>query len=213
MKRYLLLIASLVLVLQIPFTDAVPLTGNSRGAITLVEYYDYECPHCRHMAPVLEALQRQYPNLRIVYRVAPLLTANSRLVASLVLASEKQGKWQALHRRLMQSPDAPTPQDVLEISQSLGLNPQILLQTMRQPNIQHQLQQNIQLAQAHAVQGTLLLPTLVFERFDESNDSITLTGEQSYNLLSAIVRQLEQDHVQTIQNTKPTVSIVAKENS
>src|SRR5690242_19977147 len=31
-----------------------PMTGNPNGKITVVEFFDYQCPHCIDMTPVIE---------------------------------------------------------------------------------------------------------------------------------------------------------------
>ena len=34
----------------------VPVLGNPMGRITVVEFFDYRCPYCRTMQPVLHGL-------------------------------------------------------------------------------------------------------------------------------------------------------------
>lgn len=199
---YRLLLSSLCLFnLQIGF--AAPITGNPADSVTLVEYYDYECPHCRRMEPVIDKLQAQYPNLKVVHRVTPLLTPASRPVASFALASESQGKWQAVHQQLMASFAAPTLRDAKMIATKLGLNIQAIMSTMQSNKVQQQIAQNIQLANTHAVAGGIYLPILVFGQTNGQGQPIVLTGEQPYALLSAIVQQLGHDaHVQLVKNKK-----------
>jgi protein-disulfide isomerase len=45
-----------------------PVAGNPNGALTLVEFFDYQCPHCVEMTPVVEELIKSYPNLRVVFK-------------------------------------------------------------------------------------------------------------------------------------------------
>src|SRR3989338_532615 len=49
-----------------------PVAGNPQGSITLVEFFDYQCPHCIDMMSTLDALTQANPNLRIVYREWPI---------------------------------------------------------------------------------------------------------------------------------------------
>ena len=182
---------------------AAPVTGNPTGSVTLIEYYDYACPHCRRMESVIDKLQAQYSNLKVVHRVTPLLKVESRPVASFALASESQGKWQAMHQQLMASYAAPTLRDAEMIATKLGLNIQAILSTMQSNKVQRQIAQNIQLANTHAVAGGIYLPILVFGQTNGQGQSIVLTGEQPYALLSAIVQQLGNDaHVQLVKNKK-----------
>ncbi len=173
-------------------SHAVPITGNPQGHVTLVEYYDYECPYCRRMEPVIEKLEARFPQLRVVHRVTPLLTPESRSLASFTLAAEEEGQWQPLHQALINLPTTPTLSEAEQAALKLGCNLSRLLKLMQQPSIQQQWQQSIRLAATHVSEGKLALPILVFGKSDGAGPHITLTGEQSYGLLSAIVQQLSE---------------------
>jgi protein-disulfide isomerase len=42
------------------------LSGNPNGKITLVEFLDYNCSHCRHMVNDLDRVVKANPDPRIV---------------------------------------------------------------------------------------------------------------------------------------------------
>src|SRR5687768_5039279 len=42
-----------------------PMIGDPKGNITVAEFFDYQCGHCIHMAPVLENLSKANPHLKI----------------------------------------------------------------------------------------------------------------------------------------------------
>lgn len=172
------------------------LSNNSKSKIILIEYYDYECPHCRNMESVIEALKIKYPQLTVIYRPTPMLTEQSSSIAALVLASEEQNHSLSLHKALMNLSHTPTMEDSLSISQQLGLNTALLLADMHQSQIQNQLKNNVRLAETHAINGGIYLPILTIGQADGSEPSFTLTGEQSYALLSAIIQQIGQNYVQ-----------------
>src|SRR3546814_3001310 len=50
-----------------------PVTGNPDGDVSLVEFFDYNCPYCRRVAPVVAAAEAADPQLRIVYKEFPIL--------------------------------------------------------------------------------------------------------------------------------------------
>jgi thiol-disulfide isomerase/thioredoxin len=50
---------------------AVPVGGNPAGDVTLVEFFDYNCPYCRRVAPTVTELEEADPDLRIVYKRIP----------------------------------------------------------------------------------------------------------------------------------------------
>jgi len=78
-----------------------PVLGNPDGDVTIVEYFDYQCPYCRKVAPVLAQVMREDPKLRVVLKDWPILGAPSRYAARLVLAARFQGKYQAAHEALI----------------------------------------------------------------------------------------------------------------
>ncbi len=199
----LFFLTGIIVIFLTRLSFAVPITANTNSRIILVEYYDYECPHCRRMESVIDQLQRSYPELQVIHRVTPLLTTESYPVTSFTLAVREQGGWQvweALHQRLMQLSRAPTFRDAQEITTDLGLNTPVILKEMQQSDIQQEMMKNINLAESHAIAGHVYLPILVFGLSDSRGPQIVLTGEQPYELLSAIVQQLLDDqHVQLVQ--------------
>lgn len=78
-----------------------PVLGNPDGDVTIVEYFDYQCPYCRKVAPVLAQVMREDGKLRVVLKDWPILGAPSRYAARLVLAAKYQGKYQAAYEALI----------------------------------------------------------------------------------------------------------------
>ncbi len=188
---FVLLFTSILLAMNINLSLAAPVTGNATGTVTLTEYYDYECPHCRRMEQVIEKLQAKYPELKVIHRVTPLITPISREIASFTLASQNQGQWLSLHLIMMHLSARPTLQEAESIADQLGLNVPLLFKTMQQMHIQSEITHNIKQAETYAINGNIYLPIFVFKLSGQKKQTITFTGEQPYVLLSAIVKQLE----------------------
>ena len=72
--------------------------------VTVVEFFDYNCPYCRRMEPVLNALLRSDPKVRIVYRDWPIFGPASREASRAAVASQWQGRHAAFHGALLASP-------------------------------------------------------------------------------------------------------------
>lgn len=72
--------------------------------VTVVGFSDYNCPYCRRMEPVLNALVAADPKVRIVYRDWPIFGPASREAARAAVASQWQGKHAAFHEALLTSP-------------------------------------------------------------------------------------------------------------
>jgi len=69
-----------------------PVLGNPDGDVTVVEFFDYNCPYCRRVKPQIEALLEADPNVKLVYREWPILGDGSVFAARAALASREQGK-------------------------------------------------------------------------------------------------------------------------
>ncbi len=131
-----------------------PIGGNPKGDVTLVEFFDYNCPYCKRMAPIMTQAEAADPRLRIVYKEFPILGPNSLFAAKAALAANKQGKYVAFHRALYEVRGPVDDAKVLEAAKSVGLDVARLKVDMQAPEIGARLDQNIKLAQALGINGT-----------------------------------------------------------
>jgi len=79
----------------------VPSIGNPQGDITIVEYFDYQCPYCKKVAPELVKLAREDGKLRIVMKDWPIFGGASQYAAKMVLAAKYQNKYHEAHAALI----------------------------------------------------------------------------------------------------------------
>ena len=49
-----------------------PVQGNASAPVEIVEFSDFECPHCKKAQPKLEQLMNESPNARLVFENFPL---------------------------------------------------------------------------------------------------------------------------------------------
>jgi len=60
--------------LKIPITQSDHIRGPADASITLVEYGDYECPHCAAAYPIVNQIQLSFSGrMRLVFRHFPLI--------------------------------------------------------------------------------------------------------------------------------------------
>lgn len=78
-----------------------PVLGNPQGDITIVEYFDYQCPYCKKISPVLDQVVNEDKKIRLIFKDWPILGEPSGYAARLVLAAKYQNKYEAAHRALM----------------------------------------------------------------------------------------------------------------
>ena len=131
-----------------------PVGGNAQGNVTLVEFFDYNCPYCRLMAPIMEQAVADDPQLRIVYKEFPILGPDSVFAAKAALAAEQQGKYREFHKALYGSRTRVTEAAVLKIAAETGLDVERMKGDMQKPDIQALIDRNAELAQALRITGT-----------------------------------------------------------
>jgi protein-disulfide isomerase len=131
-----------------------PVGGNAQGNVTLVEFFDYNCPYCRMMAPVMDQAVADDPQLRIVYKEFPILGPDSVFAAKAALAADKQGKYASFHKALYGTKTRVTEAVVLKIAAETGLDVERMKGDMQKPDIQTLIDRNADLAQALRITGT-----------------------------------------------------------
>jgi protein-disulfide isomerase len=131
-----------------------PTGGNPNGDVTLVEFFDYNCPYCRQVAPVVTKAEQADSQLRVVYKEFPILGPNSMVAAKAALAAHKQGKYVEFHRALYQLRGAIDEGKAMEAAAAVGLDVERLKRDMEDSKIQASIQKNLALAQALRINGT-----------------------------------------------------------
>lgn len=133
---------------------ASPVSGNPKGEITLVEFYDYRCGYCKKAASAVTELQKVDSRVRVVYKDFPILGEPSELAAKAALASQAQGKHQAFHEALLASHADMTKESILKIAVNVGLNTKRLEADMADPKWQVVIDKNRALARELGISGT-----------------------------------------------------------
>ena len=80
---------------DIPDEDS-PVFGNTTNPkLTIVEFTEFQCPYCSHIAPVMQDLNKKYPDkIKFVYKHFPLsFHSNAKAAAAASIAAQKQGKF------------------------------------------------------------------------------------------------------------------------
>jgi protein-disulfide isomerase len=114
---------SVVLTLAVSARDHV--RGQTEAPVTLVEYGDYECPHCGRAYPIVKQIQHQMgARLRFVFRNFPLAESHPHAehAAEAAEAAGAQGKFWEMHDRLFERQFALEDEYLLEYATELGLD-------------------------------------------------------------------------------------------
>jgi protein-disulfide isomerase len=98
------------------------MTGARRPDLTIVEYFDYNCPFCKQVAPTFKQLLAEDRKLAIVYKDWPVLGESSLYAARCALAAGWQDKYFTAHDALLSGPRLRGNDQIESILQSAGVD-------------------------------------------------------------------------------------------
>jgi protein-disulfide isomerase len=170
-----------------------PVAGNPQGDITVVEFYDPQCPHCKDMGPLMDGLIKKDPNIRVVYKLFPVFGPDSFYAGKAVIAATKQGKFAALNDAMLANSGPLTNQVVLDLAKNAGLNVKQLEKDMQDPKLDAELKANIQLAQTLQLMGTpAFIVASTTETANGQKAPFLIPGTTSEDVLVGLIKQVRQ---------------------
>jgi protein-disulfide isomerase len=131
-----------------------PVLGNPDGDVTIVEFFDYNCPYCKRVKPEMEALLASDPNIRVVYREWPILGEGSVFAARAALASRNQGKYVEFHWAMMTLQGRAEEASVLRVAAAIGIDVDQLRVDMDAAEIDEHIQTSMTLTSQLGFTGT-----------------------------------------------------------
>lgn len=133
--------------------------GPKDAKVTVAEFFDYRCPHCKASQAAIEHLVKQGGNVRIAFIERPILTPDSLWAAQAAVAARRQGdKYVPFHFALMATTGELPKERILEIAKSVGLDTDRLAKDMADPAVLDSIKQSNALADQLHFDGT---PTFV----------------------------------------------------
>lgn len=102
-----------------------PRTGNDDAPVRLVEFFDYQCPHCAQFKPMLEQVANDLAGKVVIYYMMfPLEKhGDSKSAAMAAVAAHQMGKFKAMHDVLFKSSPRHNREAVMGYARELGLDP------------------------------------------------------------------------------------------
>lgn len=136
-----------------------PSVGNATPDAIVVEFFDYQCSHCKEMQPTIAKVLDKKKNVKVIFKEFPIFGATSNYAAQMALAAAKQGKYLEFHDALLKSNDSLSESKIQEIAKSVGLDVEKLKTDMNDPSVKQEIKDNYELAKALGLNGT---PSFVF---------------------------------------------------
>jgi protein-disulfide isomerase len=107
-------------------TKAGVVVGNPDGDVTLIEFFDYNCPYCRKAMTTLDALIKGDPKLRVLLRDLPIVHPPESIeVAKIALAARNQlqsDKFWEFHKRLFSASRLVAKPQAMQAAKDMGLD-------------------------------------------------------------------------------------------
>lgn len=173
-------------------TGKLSVAGNPKGSVTLVEFFDYQCVHCKKMAPVVDALIKKDSNLRVVYKEFPIFGGSSELASQAALAAAMQGKYAPFHDALLKQEKRLDEKTILSIAKSVGLNTAKLQKDMKSKEILAEVDATRKLAEKLHLMGTPAFMVLATPNgvVNAQVDPVFIPGAASLESLQEIINKM-----------------------
>jgi protein-disulfide isomerase len=142
--------------LKPPVNEKDQQTGNLHSRITLVEFGDYQCPHCGHAHPLLQQLLSEVKDLRFVFRNFPLQEIHpAALMAALAAeAAGLQGKFWPMHDLIFENQERLSGNLFLDIAEGLDLNLEKFARDWKSKEAQEKVESDFESGIRSGVNGT-----------------------------------------------------------
>jgi protein-disulfide isomerase len=158
--------------LTVPVGPRDHVLGPATAPVTLLEYGDYQCPHCARAYPVVNALHERFARtLRVAYRHFPLTSIHplAEQAAEAAEAADSQGYFWSMHGLLFESQPAFNVPDLVRYAASLGIDTNQFLEELVGHQHAPRVRQDFASGVRSGVNGT---PTFFINnvRFDGAHD-------------------------------------------
>ena len=100
----------------------IPVAGNADGDISIVEYFDYNCPYCRKIEPELRQVVHDDGKVRLIWKDWPILGPVSVVATRMALASRYQDKYVQAHEAMMGVSSKLTEPRIKELLSGVGVD-------------------------------------------------------------------------------------------
>jgi protein-disulfide isomerase len=138
-----------------------PSFGNTKGDVTLVEFFDYNCGYCKHALGDVTKLVQDDPKLKVVLKEFPVLgpgSVDAAKVAVAVRMQDTSGKCCDFHKRLLGERGEANKERALQAAKDAGFDMARIKKDMESPEVNNTIRESMGIAQALGINGT---PTFI----------------------------------------------------
>jgi protein-disulfide isomerase len=143
--------------LKPPVTEQDHVQGREDAKATLVEYGDYECPHCGAAYPIVKRVQKHFgKDIRFVFRNFPLteIHPHAESAAETAEFAGAHGKFWEMHDGLFEDQERLGEPLYLELAEGLGLSPEALQKALEEDQYKSRVRADFSSGVRSGVNGT-----------------------------------------------------------
>jgi protein-disulfide isomerase len=168
--------------------------GNPKGDVTLVEFFDYQCSHCKNMKPVINELIKKNPKLRVVFKEFPIFGKESELAARAAIVAGMQGKYMKFQNALFKADKHLDEETIMAAAKKVGLNMRTLKTDMQSKAVSDVLAESHKLAESIHLMGTPAFVLLATPdgQFKPGLKTVFIPGASSEETLQEFIAKLEK---------------------
>jgi protein-disulfide isomerase len=158
--------------LKIPVSSKDHIQGDENAPAVLVEFGDYQCPHCGHAYPVVKQVQKHFgKKLAFVYRNFPLneIHPQAEMAAETAEYAGTKGKFWEMHDAIFENQRSLGLPMLMELADSMGISSKGLQESLASGEFTSRVKSDFMGGARSGVNGT---PTFFIngERFDGMPD-------------------------------------------
>jgi len=143
--------------LKTPVNSQDHIQGSPDALITLVEYGDFQCPHCAAAHPVIHRIQKSFAKkLRFVFRHFPLSNSHEYAFAAAVAseAAARQDKFWEMHDMLFEHQAEFSENAFLVFANDLGLDMHNFRKDLTDKSLAQRVEMDFESGMRSGVNGT-----------------------------------------------------------
>ena len=164
---------------------SMPYGGDRKGDVTVVEFFDYNCIHCRDAVEPIGKLIDADKKVHVTFVDFPIFGKDSEGAARVAIAAGKQGKYWELHRDLLLHKGSNSEDAAYKLADKLGLDIAKLKMDANSPETTKLLKDNSALAGKLGINGT--------PHFIVDNKVIPGAPEDLYDQLASMIGDVRKN--------------------
>ena len=132
-------------------------TGSDDAPIQLLEYGDYQCPHCGHAHPIIKSIVKALgKDIKFVFRNFPLQEAHPDAVPAAVSseAAALQGKYWEMHDTLFEHQQHLSAEHLFLYADKTGLNVEQFASDIQKDELLNKVQGDFESGVRSGLNGT-----------------------------------------------------------